>query len=68
MENDSKEFPILTQKLVIPDSKIKECVAKYHNIKTGGYPRIREILKKVRQYCQFPRIKQEIIKYIQECD
>ena len=66
--NNNKEFPILTRKLAIPDNRIKEYIAKYHNIKIGGYSGIGEILRKLRQYCQFPRIKQEIIRYIQECD
>ena len=68
LENNNKEFPILIQKLAIPDSKIKECIAKYHNTKIGGYFGIKKILRKIRQHCQFPRIKQEITKYIQEYD
>ena len=64
LENNSKEFPIFTQKLAILDSKIKEYIAKYHNTKIGGYSGIGKIFQKVRQHCQFPRIKQEITKYI----
>ena len=68
LEDDDEEFPILIRKLAIPDNKIRECITKYHDPKIGGYPGIGETLRKVRQYCQFPRIKQEVTEYIQQCD
>ena len=68
LEDNQEEFPILTQKLIIPQHKIQECIAKYHNTKIEEYLGIGKMLRKVRQNCQFPKIKKEVTEYIQKCD
>ena len=67
LKNKKKEFLINTNKIHIPQKKIKKCIQKYHNLLEFRHLGITNIMDIIKRNCHFNNIKKYIQKYIMQC-
>ena len=64
LRDNDEQFPIKMGKLQIPDNKIDECIRELYDGPLLRHPGVSKMLQVLRQYCQFPHMRQRVETYI----
>ena len=67
LEDEEEEFPISTNKIHIPQERIRECIREHHNLPEFGHLGILNTMNTIKWNCYFNNIKKHIQEYIMKC-
>ena len=67
LRDDQEQYSIMKEKLQIFEKDIDKCIKKYHDESLQEHFAVTKIMQLLKQYCQFPHMRQRIEVYIKKC-
>ena len=67
LRDEQKQFSMIHEKLQISKEHVDEYIKKHHDDSLQRHSRMIKTLQFLRQYCQFPQMRQKIEAYIKKC-
>ena len=67
LEDEEEEFPISTNKIHIPQERIRECIREHHDPPEFGHPGISNTMDAIKRSCHFDNMKKHVREYIMKC-